>query len=80
MRQKKNRFCVKAIGKIHKNIKEKLNNSNNLSPNDNNKANNYYCMKYSNFISEKLVNILNPNVKVTFKTYNNSIKAINILN
>lgn len=42
---------------------------------------NYYSIKYYNLLSENVSNILhnnNDNVKIIYKTYNNSIETINL--
>jgi len=73
----KNNFDINTIKKIHKKIKGKLRNQINILPNN---AINYCPMKYHNFLSGKFANILNKNnnnVKIAFKTKNNSIQTIN---
>lgn len=61
-------FAVKIIKKIHKQIKEKLNNPTKIKKTMN-------CpIKYDNFISGQFFNILNNNInnmKISFKIFNN---------
>jgi hypothetical protein len=73
----KNNFNINTIKKIHKKIKVKLKNPNYILPSN---TINYCSMKYHNFLSGKFANILNKNknnVKIAFKTKNNSIQTIN---
>ena len=73
----KNNFDINTIKKIHKKIKVKLQNQISILRSN---AFNYCPMKYHNFLSGKFANILNRNinnVKIAFKTKNNSIQTIN---
>lgn len=79
-KQMKNHFDVKTIKKrLHKKIKEKLNIPNDIPPNNIRRAIIYCPIKYHDLLFQKFANILNNkknNVKIAFKIYKYSIKAV----